>query len=223
MQRYLAPFAVLKEWLARQKRIDGSDFDLKYDDFIDIIRRLIRPVPVDDVWYLSTYPGVVAAIKAGVFKSAAHHYVQHGYFERNLPFESEGPDRRYPPPFASIKAKLQILPVRGGFRLRISEDELFGIVREFLAAVPVDEAFYCDFYPGIGQGVAAGKISSAANHFVRHGYFEGRMAFPMQVDDAWYLSTYQDVKEAIANGGVQSAEDHFLRFGYAQGRLPEAL
>jgi hypothetical protein len=223
MQRYLAPFQVMEEWLARQSRIDGSQFDLRYDDLIDIIRRLIAALPVDSTWYLSPYPGVSAAVERRTFKSAAHHYVQHGYFEKNLPFESEGPGRRYPPTFQSIKGKLRIFPVRGSFRLHISNDELFGIVREFLAAVPVDEAFYCDLYPGIGQAVAAGKISSAADHFVRHGYFEGRMAFPMPVDETWYLDIYRDVTDAVEQGSAQSAEDHFLKFGYRQGRLPRAL
>jgi hypothetical protein len=56
-----------------------------YDEFLDIIRLLLRSVPVDEAWYLAEYPDIAEAVAAGEVKSARHHFIDSGYFEGRLP------------------------------------------------------------------------------------------------------------------------------------------
>ncbi len=53
---------------------------------MDVVRRLIESVPVDEAWYRATYRGVAAAIDRGDFASAAAHYTEYGYSEARWPF-----------------------------------------------------------------------------------------------------------------------------------------
>jgi len=56
-----------------------------YDEFLDIIRLILRSVPVDETWYLAEYPDIAEAVAAGEVKSARHHFIDSGYFEGRLP------------------------------------------------------------------------------------------------------------------------------------------
>lgn len=56
-----------------------------YDVFLDIVRRFIGLLPVDETWYLDTYPDVTRAIARGAVASARQHFVENGYFEGRLP------------------------------------------------------------------------------------------------------------------------------------------
>jgi hypothetical protein len=223
MKGYLAPFSVMKEWLNRQSTVDSERLNLSYDDFIDVVRRLVTPTPVDEAWYCAAYPGVAAAVERGVFASATDHFIQHGYFDGKLPYESAAVGRRDLPHYSGIKASIAISPARGGFRVHISYDELLRIVRKLLVAVPLDEAWYEALYPGVAQAVASGDFASAFSHFIEHGYFENRMPFRIQVDEEWYRQKYPHVRTLIEVGTVESAADHFLKFGYGQGCLPHRL
>ena len=49
-----------------------------------LARRLVD-VPVDDAWYLATYPDIREAIATGAVSNAAHHYARFGYFEHRMP------------------------------------------------------------------------------------------------------------------------------------------
>jgi hypothetical protein len=53
--------------------------------FFDLMARRLADVPVDEPWYLSTYPDVKDAIASGAVRSAAHHYARFGYFEHRMP------------------------------------------------------------------------------------------------------------------------------------------
>ena len=87
---YIPPYEMLKQ----KVRVIGSNgngnkgrIDMKYDDFTDLIKLMLRAVAVDEAWYCSRYPDVAKAIKAGTYKSAKHHFVEEGYFEDRLPYE----------------------------------------------------------------------------------------------------------------------------------------
>jgi hypothetical protein len=56
-----------------------------YDEFLDIVRLLLRSVPFDEAWYLTEYPDIAEAVAAGEAKSARHHFIDSGYFEGRLP------------------------------------------------------------------------------------------------------------------------------------------
>lgn len=56
-----------------------------YDEFLDIVRLILRSVPVDEPWYLTEYPDIAEAVAAGEVKSARHHFIDSGYFEGRLP------------------------------------------------------------------------------------------------------------------------------------------
>ena len=68
---------------------DLQDIGLDDEQIVLIIKKLLRAVPVDEEWYLRTYPDVAVGIENGNTKSAKHHFVTDGYFEGRLPFEHE--------------------------------------------------------------------------------------------------------------------------------------
>ena len=82
---YVPPFSIIKQ----KVNISGSDERRKviasYEDFIAILKMMLRGVSVDEQWYLSQYPDVAAAIKTGVYKSAKNHFIEEGYFEGRHP------------------------------------------------------------------------------------------------------------------------------------------
>jgi len=57
------------------------------DVFIGLIKNVIKAVPVDEEWYRAAYPAVSNMIGNGLVPSAAHHYVEMGYFESKMPFD----------------------------------------------------------------------------------------------------------------------------------------
>lgn len=56
-----------------------------YDAFMDIIKQYICLLPVDEAWYVETYPDVSRGISTGSVASAREHFVEDGYFEGRLP------------------------------------------------------------------------------------------------------------------------------------------
>lgn len=53
--------------------------------FVELMARRLLAVPVDEEWYLATYPDVRTAIANGAVPSARHHYARFGYFEHRMP------------------------------------------------------------------------------------------------------------------------------------------
>lgn len=53
--------------------------------FFDLMAHRLADVPVDEDWYIQTYPDVREALAAGVISSAAKHYARFGYFEHRMP------------------------------------------------------------------------------------------------------------------------------------------
>jgi hypothetical protein len=126
----------------------------------------------------------------------------------------------YVPPFSVIRGSFSMITSKGDVVATIKYEELINIIRNFLAAIDVDEEWYCRNYPDIAAAIQAGQISSAREHFVKDGYFEGRLPFAMSVDEDWYLKTYSDIGDAVQQGSVASASEHFASFGYEEGRFP---
>jgi len=64
---------------------DGHYVELLETKFLDLIRRLLTQVEVDEGWYLDSYRDVMEAVRAGQLKSGRSHYIRAGYFENRFP------------------------------------------------------------------------------------------------------------------------------------------
>ena len=127
---------------------------------------------------------------------------------------------RYLPPFEVLKAMLNLTPARGRIRVDISYEDLQKMIRTLLTVVEVDEAYYLSRNPDVAAGVRQGDIRSAREHFVDHGYFEGRLPYRIEVDETWYLETHPDLADSLGKGECATAQDHFDGPGYSEGREP---
>jgi hypothetical protein len=129
----------------------------------------------------------------------------------------------YLTPFSVLKTSISLVSVKGQLKLDMNYEEFLTIMKKFLQAVPIDESWYRATYPDVDEAIKAGTYRSARQHFVDHGYFEGRRPFALNVDETWYLQQYPDVAGSIETGAVTSARDHFDRHGYEEGRAPAAF
>ena len=105
-------------------------------------------------------------------------------------------------------------------RIEMTRNQLLSLIRNLLAAIPVDEGWYKTIYQDVEQAIQSGAVRSAKEHFVSDGYFEGRLPSKVVVDEKFYKSKYPDVAEGIDDGEINSAQEHFETHGFIEGRLP---
>jgi hypothetical protein len=129
----------------------------------------------------------------------------------------------YIPPFTVVRNFLMASKSARGKAATGSDEDFLGVLRLVLAGTDVDEDWYLAQNCDIAQAIEAGTTASAKQHFVAHGYFEGRLPFRIAVDERWYLLQNPDVTENVRKGIVESAQRHFELDGYQEGRLPFAL
>lgn len=89
-----------------------------------------------------------------------------------------------------------------------------------LEFVSVDEDWYLNRHQDVITAIKNGQIKSAKDHFIKFGYFEGKLPYPIQVDEQFYLERYPDVKAAVSSGIIPDAQTHFLMAGAEEGRAP---
>lgn len=131
---------------------------------------------------------------------------------------------RYIPPFELIKGRVRVSRAKdGAVRVNASYEDMVRLIQALLVGIEVDEAWYLQQNEDVAEGIRAGTIQSAKQHFIDHGYFEGRAPFRMTVDERWYLTTNADVAEQVRMGTFESGQAHFDASGYHEGRLPRAL
>lgn len=135
----------------------------------------------------------------------------------------QGLQVRYIPPFDLLLSKAQVTEVAAGRHVSLTYEDFLDILRRIIADIDVDEAWYLRTNPGVARGIEAGTIKSARQHFVDHGYFEGRLPCPVIVDEVWYLTKYPDVADDLRHGRIDSAQGHFDQDGYREGRIPFSL
>ena len=82
---YVVPFQVLLDRIEPSHDAGNGRFELSREQLYSMIRALLVSVPVDEEWYISTYPDVAQAIQDGAIKSAKEHFLSNGYFEGRLP------------------------------------------------------------------------------------------------------------------------------------------
>ena len=129
----------------------------------------------------------------------------------------------YIPPFEVLKSHMTIAAEGGELRVTGSYEDFVNMVRRLIASVPVDEAWYLQRYPDIAEAIASGLVTSARQHFVNDGYFEGRQPFHIRVNERWYLTANAGVADYVRQGKLESGQQHFDENGYYEGRLPFAL
>ena len=130
---------------------------------------------------------------------------------------------KYLVPFSALKSSIKLLSMKGQLKVDMNYDEFLDLVKKFLQAVPIDEDWYRTTYPDVAEAIKAGAYRSARQHFVDHGYFEGRRPFDLELDEAFYMKQYPDIAQAVSSGDLDSARDQFVRIGYDEGRLPSEL
>ena len=126
----------------------------------------------------------------------------------------------YLPPFEEIKSFVAFAAVKGELTVSATYTQFTGLVRTLLQFIEVDEAWYLKQYPDVAEAIRNGIVTSAREHFINDGYFEGRIPFLIEVDEAWYLEQNPGVAEFIARGELESAQQHFNDNGYRESRKP---
>ena len=56
----------------------------------------------------------------------------------------------------------------------VGQDAFVRVLRLFIPLIPFDATWYCNNYPDIAAALRSGAITSAHQHFLEHGFFEGR-------------------------------------------------
>jgi len=84
--RYLPPFEVIRRSIEVATVRGELRVNVSYEGFIEILKKLIRGVEIDQEWYAQAYEDIGSAVRSGVLESAKQHFVDDGYFEGRLPF-----------------------------------------------------------------------------------------------------------------------------------------
>ncbi len=84
--KYLPPFELIRRSIEIATVRGELRVNVSYENFVGILRTLIRGIEVNEDWYARTYEDIGQAIKEGVIRSAKQHFVDDGYFEGRLPF-----------------------------------------------------------------------------------------------------------------------------------------
>ncbi len=93
--KYLPPFEIMKTYVNMETVSGELTVTCSYENFVEMLRRLLAGVVVDEPWYLTRYPDIADAIKQGLVPSAQAHFVNDGYFEGRQPFEIKVDERYY--------------------------------------------------------------------------------------------------------------------------------
>jgi hypothetical protein len=107
-------------------------------------------------------------------------------------------------------------------KIAIDAKLLKALLRAVVECGPFCEQFYLETYPDIAKAHEAGELPDLKQHYIEHGYFEGRVGAPAAVDEEYYASHYQDVAQAMTRGNLKSIAQHYQQSGYAEGRIPSA-
>jgi hypothetical protein len=85
MNRCIPSFKVIRSRVTVVTINGRTKLNNYYDDFLEVLKMLLRGAAFDEKWYLATYPDVADAVRTGAFKSGRHHFIEVGYFEGRRP------------------------------------------------------------------------------------------------------------------------------------------
>ena len=77
-----------------------------------------------------------------------------------------------------------------------------------------DEAFYLAAHADVRAAVDSGGYASGREHYMAHGFAEGRVAVP--IDGAWYARTYPLAAQEIGEAWFADPEHHYVEIGRAR-------
>ncbi|WP_400771434.1 hypothetical protein [Methylosinus sporium] len=104
---------------------------------------------------------------------------------------------------------------------RVVPEQIFQILlNAALQTVEVDEEWYMTNYEDVAKACRDKGIANAKEHYVKFGYFEGRLPRRLEFDESYYLSVNPDVAVAVENNEIASGIDHFEKVGHKEGRRP---
>jgi hypothetical protein len=109
---------------------------------------------------------------------------------------------------------------RENTRVWLDMELVTALLRALANGITVDDAWYCERYPDVEDGIRKGEFKSAKHHYVQFGYFEDRLPQYFEVDDEFYGSAYPDIAGQLDAGGLPSSQEHFELYGFREGRLP---
>lgn len=124
--------------------------------------------------------------------------------------------------YASLVNRKLLVPSSKKPFLAIDEHFVTQLLEPLLSKIRIDEHWYLEANPDVGQAIVNGLVSDARMHYCRFGYFEHRMPYHILVDEAWYLAEYPDVRDAVESKHFTSGQAHFEQLGYREGRIPYA-
>lgn len=125
------------------------------------------------------------------------------------------------PPYATLINRKLIVPSSRKPFVAVDEHFVTQLLMPRLEKIQVDEAWYLETYPDVGDAIQRGVVPGAKAHYCQYGYFEHRMPHRILVDEPWYLAEYPDVREGVVvSKDFDSGQDHFERLGYKEGRFP---
>lgn len=168
-----------------------------------------------EAFYLSMYPDVDTAVRAGIYTSGLDHFRRSGAAEgrwgsdtlsyNELTYLALNPDVA-----AAVRA--------GAFALGYDHYLAFG-EREGRLASPYG-SFDANFYTAENPDVA--QITTTApglqQHYLRYGNFEYRSPSASQFNESGYLAANPDVAAAVFSGAIASGLAHYTAWGRAEGR-----
>lgn len=106
---------------------------------------------------------------------------------------------------------------QGHDTLTINRIGLVNLFQTMLTDVYVDEEWYRWAYPDVAEALAEGKFANCRQHYVMHGYFEGRIPTDKVFDHEFYIRSYPDVAARVGKDR-NALLAHFVNHGYAEGR-----
>jgi|HubBroStandDraft_6_1064221.scaffolds.fasta_scaffold254838_1 hypothetical protein len=127
----------------------------------------------------------------------------------------------YVPPFNLITRGLGLnhTDLASGKNITIPVELFKFLMGSFIARGFFDERWYLETYPDVEAAINRGGVSTALEHYVNAGYYEGRSPGPCFVDRAWYEQYYKDLHGALQDGVIVDSAEHFQHNGYFEGRV----
>lgn len=156
-------------WYREQYHLSADVSPLQH--FLQHRRRgLVSPLPDFDVEnYCRTHPEVLA--------QGLDPY-EHYFSNLESPAAADGDPADRLPEFNMIASTLGIDPDSTDYPASVPWPSVAATIRLFLRGYPFDEDWYRKTYPDVDEAIREGGIESAFDHFIDHGFFEGRSFRP---------------------------------------------
>lgn len=107
-------------------------------------------------------------------------------------------------------------------KVAIEIDLLRLILEEVAKNLLFEQDFYLMTYPDVYDLYRDGRIEDLHQHFIKIGFYEGRLPADPHVDEVFYRTEYPDIEIAATSGDLPLIAQHYVEFGAEEGRCPNA-